>query len=389
LTVVLLSLSLALVFLATLAMIDGGIDTITYRYIRSWHVVWIPLQLLAQLVIIFFDLPRDLHVAGSFPFPSGYQLGALLLVNLLAAHFVRFRVNWKRSGILVIHSGLVLLMVGELIAGTFAVEGRMTIQQGSSSDYVEDFHHFELAVVDGSGVKMDDVTVVPGSFLQKGETIRNDALPFDVQPGRYFTNSHLEPVGKVGEGDNPATAGQGLRTIAVEDAEFSGTAQSERINLPSTYLTFKDKQTGQPLGTYLVSAALEPEAVKVGGKVVQVALRFKRTYKPYRIHLNEFRFDRYPGTNEPRNYSSRVRLIDLEEHEDREVVIRMNHPLRHRGEALFQSSFDDKTERTTVLQVVKNPGWLIPYISCALISTGMLIHFGLHLTGFLRKRMGL
>ena len=43
-------------------------------------------------------------------------------------------------------------------------------------------------------------------------------------------------------------------------------------------------------------------------------------------------------------------------------------------------------DRGTVLQVVRNPGWLMPYFSCALVSLGMLVHFGIHLVGFLRRR---
>jgi hypothetical protein len=63
----------------------------------------------------------------------------------------------------------------------------------------------------------------------------------------------------------------------------------------------------------------------------------------------------------------------------------MNHPLRHAGETFYQSSFLEG-DTGTVLQVVKNPGWLMPYISCAMVSIGMLVHFGMHLNGFLRRR---
>src|SRR5262249_15413491 len=96
LTVVLFALSIVLVFCGTLAQIDAGIWSVVGQYFRSLYV-WIPFQL-------FF--PRRLQISGGFPFPGGWLLGGLLLVNLLAAHAVRFRVNWRRSGILLIHSGL-------------------------------------------------------------------------------------------------------------------------------------------------------------------------------------------------------------------------------------------------------------------------------------------
>jgi hypothetical protein len=36
--------------------------------------------------------------------------------------------------------------------------------------------------------------------------------------------------------------------------------------------------------------------------------------------------------------------------------------------------------------VVRNPGWLMPYVSCVLVTLGMLIHFGLHLATYLSRR---
>ena len=42
----------------------------------------------------------------------------------------------------------------------------------------------------------------------------------------------------------------------------------------------------------------------------------------------------------------------------------MNHPLRYQGETFYQSGVLG-LGKGTILQVVRNPGWLIPYISCA------------------------
>ena len=64
----------------------------------------------------------------------------------------------------------------------------------------------------------------------------------------------------------------------------------------------------------------------------------------------------------------------------------MNEPLRYRGETFYQADFDKKTETQTILQVVRNPGWLLPYISCFLVTLGMMTHFGITLVNFLRRR---
>jgi hypothetical protein len=244
----------------------------------------------------------------------------------------------------------------------------------------------ELAVVDSSDPKEDGMVVVPGSMLQPGARVSNDLLPFDVEVERYMPNSALRdraPDDRLPDD----LKGAGRLQTAVERGEVAGTSTKQTVEYPSAYVRFVDKGSSESLGSYLMSAWLDPQPVTVGGKTYRVALRFKRSYKPYSLYLYEFRFDRYPGTDIAKNFSSRVRLVDPERGEDREVLIRMNEPLRHRGETFYQQSFDEKTEKATILQVVRNPGWLMPYVSCALVSLGMLAHFGITLVGFLQRRL--
>jgi uncharacterized membrane protein len=63
----------------------------------------------------------------------------------------------------------------------------------------------------------------------------------------------------------------------------------------------------------------------------------------------------------------------------------MNQPLRYDGKAFYQASFG-KADTLSVLQVVENPGWLLPYISCVVVSVGLLWHFGLTLRRSMRRR---
>src|SRR5262245_49852063 len=116
LTVVMFVLAIALVFMGTLAQVDEGIWTVLTKYFRT-GIAWIPFQALVRFGQVFLGVSPNAQVSGSFPFPGGWLIGGVLLVNLLAAHAVRFKLTWKRSGILMIHSGLVLMMLGELITG--------------------------------------------------------------------------------------------------------------------------------------------------------------------------------------------------------------------------------------------------------------------------------
>ena len=66
----------------------------------------------------------------------------------------------------------------------------------------------------------------------------------------------------------------------------------------------------------------------------------QRFYLPFGLHLLEFRHDVYPGTDIPKNYSSRLLLDRPDTGERREVLIYMNNPLRCAGFTLYQAGFD-------------------------------------------------
>ncbi|MCI0459885.1 MAG: cytochrome c biogenesis protein ResB [Gemmataceae bacterium] len=393
-TVVLFSLSLFLVFAGTLAQAEAGIWTVVNDYFRT-GIAWIPFQVFVKFGQVFLGLDPNLKVAGSFPFPGGWLLGGLLLANLLAAHAVRFRLTWKRSGILLIHAGLIVMMLGELVTGLYAVEGNMTISQDDATNFVDHHRETELAVIDRSDPKIDSVFAIPESLVRKGQPIRDPRLPFEIAVDRYMVNSAVVRKSRAGDAPNPATAGDGLNYVAVEQREVSG-ASSEGADIPSAYVTLKHKDSGK-VETYLLSTWFYPnfsrrqlpdrpqKVTGDDGKEYHLYLRLKRTYRPFSIYLLRFEHKRFQGTSTPKDFASEIRLVNASEGEDRRVRIWMNNPMRYQGETFYQSAFL-AGDSGTILQVVRNPGWLMPYISCAIVSLGMLFHFGLHLVGFLRRR---
>jgi hypothetical protein len=135
------------------------------------------------------------------------------------------------------------------------------------------------------------------------------------------------------------------------------------------------------VSTYLA----RPQTFTHNGRRYQLELRPVRYYKPFTLQLLEFRHDKYPGTEIPKNFSSRVRLQRADTGEDREVLIYMNNPLRYNGETYYQSSFDPDNQGT-IFQVVRNPGWLTPYFACVLVGVGLVVQFVSHLMGFAARR---
>ena len=315
------------------------------------------------------------------------QCTAVGSIMLLGCHFI-FN---KRAGIVVLHLGMGLMMFGELLVGVAAVEGQMSITEGETVNFVMDSRTAELAVIDSSDPMVEDVVAIPQSRLLSKEVLSHENLPFDVELVDYMPNSERRMATPADK--NPATAGIGLQQIAVLAPVVSGTDMSGGSNRAAAYVRLLKKGATEPLGVYLLSMddwlRGRFEKIQVGDKSYAVALRYKHMYKPYSLYLDDVRQDVYMGTNTPKNYSSHLQLVDQSRNVKRDVKIWMNNPLRFAGETFYQSNFgrDDAAKlEYTGLQVVTNTGWRIPYVSCMIVSVGMLWQFSLTLNRYLKRR---
>lgn len=305
---------------------------------------------------------------------------------LLGASVILFG---DRAGNVLLHGGVALLMFGEFFVSYFAQEQQMTLVEGQTVSFTRDIRSVDLAI---SKLSHTDVLAVPMSVTGTttqfafGEIVKLDDLPFDVEVVRYYKNSELADA--TPDGSNLATKGLGTRFVAKEILPKSGVQQGT-ADLASAYVRLTGKERGEDLGTYLVSQQLRRGAVTVsaGGNTYSLDLQFKHSYKPYQITLLDVRKDDYTGTAMARNYSSRVRLTDPSRNVDFEAKIWMNNPLRYAGETFYQSGYntDRSGKEISTLQVVKNTGWMIPYVSCMIVATGMLVHFLLMLLRFLKR----
>ena len=165
--------------------------------------------------------------------------------------------------------------------------------------------------------------------------------------------------------------------------ELPATIKDSEWNVTSAFIELE--ASDRSLGTWLVSNALEAQSFTFKGRIYELVMRQRRFYKPFSLTLLDFTHDKYAGTEIPKNFSSRVRLLDPERGEDREVLISMNNPLRYRGYTFFQSGFDN-SDRTSILQVVRNPAAILPYASCGLVALGLVVQFSMHLFEFVARR---
>src|ERR1700746_2791884 len=135
LTIICLVAAMVLIFAGTIAQVHLGIWEAQQRYFQSLFVWW----------------PAEGNGFKIPIFPGGHLIGAVLLVNLIAAHAKRFQWTWRKLGIHLTHAGLIIMLAGGLFTDLFAVESHMRLANGDTKNYSEDQRHCELTLIDISG----------------------------------------------------------------------------------------------------------------------------------------------------------------------------------------------------------------------------------------------
>ena len=377
LTVVLLSFSLILIFFGTLDQVQYGIWHTQELYFESFLVVWIFPE--------HAPLGQHLHWIR-IPMPGGYLLGGMLLINLFAAHFTRFNLSWAKCGIFLIHSGLILLLISELMTDILAVESQMPVDEGGTSNYSQGFRENELVFIDRSHPEHDSVHAIPASLLKPGKRINVPNTPLSIRTVRYHGNAEIGRATSGSPAESIATRGAALRMGIIVNPKPE-TYSEDEINTVTAFVeVIKDEDS---LGTWLVSNVMDerfpPQMVDAGDLSYEIALRFTRHYYPFEIELIDFKHEKYPGTEVPFNFSSEVKVTHQDSSKNQKALIYMNHPLRYEGLTFFQASFANQ-DKTSIFQVVRNPGWLLPYLSVLLMGLGMCAQFGMHFFKFLGKQ---
>jgi len=359
---------MVLVVMCTLQQVQMGTWAAVDKYFRS--------------AFLYGALPgTDLLVPI---FPAGGAVGLLLLLNVIGSMIVRVRRDLTKAGIWLIHVGLVLLVMGEFVTGIFAVETQMAVDEGQSANYTVSTRKNELAVFDRSDPTHETVYAMKSETLRSGKIISNEAWPFKLRIANFYQNADagLRPQ-SMNLPPSPATRGPGAAMLVRKQSVVS---DDNRRNLPAAYIDVISE--GKPIGTWLLWSGLDGiQTFSVEGRRFAFQMRPLRRYLPFTVTLKDFKFDRYPGTNIPKNFSSLVRLQNPVTGEDRETLIYMNNPLRYLGRTFYQASYG-KDETMSVLQVVENPGWLLPYISFVLMAIGLCVHFGLMISKFKPATVG-
>ena len=345
-----------LVVLGTLAQRDMGLFAAQQRYFSS-YIIWL---------------------FGFVPAPGGRITMIVILVNLITMLFANKNI-WKikKIGVLIVHIGALLLLIGGGITAKFSSEGQMIIEEGTSANYIIDYRDMELALINKSSADYDEYTIIDQNALYSRNIISPDIMNIDIEIIKFIENCRpIERTGATG-----LTYKGILKNFTFNELE---PAKEDSDNLPALIFDIYNSGTSTD-GTYgLILNQPVSQNIKINEQVFEMKLRRKRTYLPFSLELIDFKKVDHPGTRMAKSYSSDINII--ENNLPRRVSIQMNEPLRHSGFTFFQSSFIEGSDTdTTVLSVVKNYGRLFPYISSIIMSIGLLLHLLINLPKLFKK----
>ena len=318
---------MVLVVLGTLAQKDMGLFAAQNKYFSSWFI-W------------FYFLPM----------PGGRFTLFIISINLCFFFFNKNIWKIKKLGIIILHMGGILLLVGGGLTGMFSSEGNMVIDEGAQSNYVEDYHYMELAVINVTATDFDDYIIFDQPLLNRDKILSHENFNFEIEVVKYFENCLPEK--------RSSMAGIQYRGM-LKNFMLTELKQEKENNLNRPGLIYQINNTGTSIdGIYgIFLGQTVPQTISVNNQNYVITLRRQRTYLPFSIELLDFKKVLYPGTEIPKSYSSEINL--LEHGAVRRILIQMNEPLRYKGYTFFQSSFIDSPEgETTVLAAVKNYGRL-------------------------------
>jgi hypothetical protein len=256
-------------------------------------------------------------------------------------------------------------------------------------------------------------------LLAPGGEIQNANLPFTIRVKSFWKNSEASFRAPMMRNAPPLTT----NGVAV-DFDFQQAAETKTMddkNVPTAEIEIisangslgdwivsdwtddgemiaalqqnYEQQLGADMTKKIIGDLTQPQSVFAGGKQFAFALRPERVYHPFSLTLLKATHSVYPGTDIPKDFRSRVRLQNPQTGENREVEIYMNAPLRYAGLTFYQyqmtageAAQQAGVMPSSVLQVVRNPAWLTPYLGCALVAAGLVTQFLFHLVGFISKR---
>ena len=310
---------------------------------------WLQVQhgLWAAQELIFYRWIALIPVGKLYlPLPGLLTVGLLAIINIAGSLFYRFKWNLANSGLIALHFALLLLLISGALGFKDSRHYVLDLGPGEKQNQVfaTDLWELGLRVEDDSGATWY-LQTLRSELLQKSLDLGpnlSQVKIIDYAPHGALVNESVIPLHQGGEG-------QEWEPAVIVAYQYLGERDTAFLS-PS-----------QPL--HLVDFPL------------QLRLRKKSHTLGFSLSLRQFVRKEYPGTTVAQSYESHLEL--QQGGQSREIVIKMNQPLRVGDYTIYQDSW--RLNPTTQMEhaifaVVYNPWRTLPYYATLLLGIALLWH---------------
>jgi len=318
-------------------------------------IIYMILLGLSIAVATFVENDYGTQSAQALVYKARWFEALLLLFSVsIVYNIIRYKMYRRpKWGQLTLHMAFLLIAVGALITRYIGYEGILHLRNGQESRMmVSDHMVLEARLIrDGKGVECAWPMYLSSLGTNRFDatcTAGDDTVTLTLK--RYIPSAHKK--------------GQHFVTGALKP----GSEHPQLITLEVTH--GGESKTVDLTGFKAVPGAPRTLEFKDGLKV-QLTYGAKLIRLPFKIKLDRFVLDRYPGSMMPSSYESYVTVTDEERNTTFPYHIYMNHVLAYRGYRFFQSSYD-MDEKGSILSVNHDPGTLPTYIGYVMLLIGFL-----------------
>lgn len=316
---------------------------------------------------------------GLIPFPGGKLVLWVLFFNLLANMVIRFSYGPRHLGIVTLHMGLLIMMVGAFFTHRYGEESFLSLMEGEGSNLSSSYHHWEISAWRDQGA-LRDVVAVDADHLHAGHAIDlREEFGLELRVDQYAANADAFAA------RDPGVETGILNATGIIRIEPKRTSYEPAENVPGGLFTVTDA-SGRQRRLLLFGMDERPtQIVNADGEPIFLTLRRQRHPLPVMVRLVRFEKAFHPNSQIPRSFAS---YIEVDVHGViRDVVVEMNQPFRFQGYTFYQASYADLESgaQVSTFAVAKNYARLLPYIGTAVTFIGLAMHFLIELY---RRRWG-
>lgn len=308
----------------------------------------------------FFVWPKIFGVP--VPLPGGYIILGLLTLNLTAKFLFKSEWSTKKSGIILAHLGTLTLLIGGLITSIAAEERYMVLPEGAETPFIYHYTKRNLMVFENER----EIARLPYAQIKSWNTSQ---LPFALNILSSCDNCEILKREESADYNAETNYGGMAQFMALKPKPSEKEPEANLTGLEFTITGTKSEN-----GQYLAFDGM-PKSIEFEHNEKQYAIIFGKDQQqlPFSVKLIDFVKDDYEATSMARGYHSDIIINDGDV--NWETRIEMNKPLRYKGYTFFQSSFDQSEQgEISIFSVVKNEGWLFPYIGTITLGLGLIIH---------------